>query len=271
MLILRFLRSAARAESGFTLIELVVAMLISGVIVVVLLTVLTFTTTQTSLLTEKVQSNRTGRETMTKVLDELHSACIASGSTGYYPVREGSTPSKLIFYNAYSKQPAISSASESPSEGVYKHEITFTESSGKLVDSPVPSSSVSAWPALTFGSAKPAVLLGENLSKTPAPPSESEPAPPPLPIFEYLEYSEAGASTSSETAGLDTLEQIPWESKEVLTEKQAQKVAAVLVRFTASPAGHNQKLNRSISLSSQVTFAFTSPNAENTISAVPCE
>jgi prepilin-type N-terminal cleavage/methylation domain-containing protein len=261
MLISRLLRSCARAESGFTLIELVVAMLISGVIVVVLLTVLTFTTRQTSLLTERVQSNRTGRQTMTKVLDELHSACIASGSTGYYPVREGSTPTKLIFYNAYSKQPAIPSASENSSEGVYKHEIEFNESKGTLLDQSYASTSVSAWPKPVFpATATSRLLLGENLSMTPA-----------TPIFEYMEYSEAGASTSSETAGLDTLEPIPWESKQVLTEKQAQKVAAVLVSFTASPTGHNQKLNRSISLSSQVTFAFTSPNAESTISAVPCE
>ena len=264
MLMLRLLRSAPRDQSGFTLIELVVAMLISGVIVVVLLTVLTFTTKQTSLLTEKVQSNRTGRQTMTKLLDELHSACIASGSTGYYPVREGSTPTKLIFYNAYSKQPAISSASESPSEGVYKHEIEFNESKGTLLDKFYGSTSVSAWPKPVFPETTTSqLLLGENLSKTPGTPA--------TPIFQYLKYSAAGASTSSETTGLQTLEPIKYEKEEKLSEKQAPEVAAVLVSFTASPTGHNLQFNRGISLSSQVTFAFTSPNAESTISAVPCE
>jgi prepilin-type N-terminal cleavage/methylation domain-containing protein len=260
MLTLRILRSAAREESGFTLIELVVAMLISGVIVVVLLTVLKVTTEQTSVVTEKVQATRTGRQTMTKVLDELHSACIASGSTGYFPVQAGSTPNKLIFYNAYSKQAAIPSASENASEGVYKHEIVFNESKGTLIDTSIPTTSVSSWPEFkSFGTPAPHTL-GENLSKT----SSS-------PIFEYFRYKETGGAISSETNGLETLEPITPESKEELSGKQAPEVAAVLVRFTASPTSHIQKFNRAISLSSEVTFAFTSPSAESTINDSPCE
>jgi prepilin-type N-terminal cleavage/methylation domain-containing protein len=271
MLTLRRLRSATRDESGFTLIELVVAMLISGVIVVVLLTVLTFTTRQTSLLTEKVQSNRTGRQTMTKVLDELHSACIASGSTGYYPVRAESTPAKLIFYNAYSKQAAISSASESASEGVYRHEIELNASKGTLVDKAFPSTSVSAWPEVSFGTTSTPYTLGENLSDT----VEVIEGPPKvettLPMFRYYKYAKTASSTSSPTTGLESLELIPLATGEKLTSTQAAEVASVLITFTASPTGHSQKLNRAISLSSQVTFAFTSPNSESTISAVPCE
>jgi prepilin-type N-terminal cleavage/methylation domain-containing protein len=261
MLIPRFLRGVARDESGFTLIELVVAMLISGVIVVVLLTILSFTTRQTSLLTEKVQSTRTGRQTMTKVLDELHSACLASGYTGYYPVRAESTPTKLIFYNAYSKQAAIPSASENAAEGVYKHELVFNEAKGTLVDNSSPSTSVSAWPEPAFSkSATSHITLGENLSKTAG-----------TPVFKYFKYAKAASSTSSSTAGLGTFEAEPFSSGEVLSASQAAEVASVLVSFTASPSSHNQELNRSISLSSQVTFAFTSPSAESTISDSPCE
>jgi prepilin-type N-terminal cleavage/methylation domain-containing protein len=260
MLTIRLLRAATRDESGFTLIELVVAMLISGVIVVVLLTVLTFTTSQTSLLTEKVQSTRTGRQTMTKVLDELHSACLASGYTGYYPVRAESTPTKLIFYNAYSKQAAIPSAEENPAEGVYKHELVFNEASGTLVDNSYPSISVSAWPKPTFSSTKTKRILGENLSKTAG-----------TPIFKYFKYAKAASSTSSATAGLETFEPAEFSTGEELSEAQAAEVASVLVSFTARPSSHNQKLNRSISLSSQMTFAFTSPSAESTISDSPCE
>jgi prepilin-type N-terminal cleavage/methylation domain-containing protein len=259
MLTIRLLRAAARDESGFTLIELVVAMLISGVIVVVLLTVLTFTTSQTSLLTEKVQSTRTGRQTMTKVLDEMHSACLASGYTGYYPVRAESTPTKLIFYNAYSKQAAIPSASENAAEGVYKHELVFNEATGTLVDKSYPSTSVSAWPEVSFGTST-SHTLGENLSKTAG-----------TPIFKYFKYAKAANSTSSSTAGLETFEEAEFGAGEKLEKQQASEVASVLVSFTARPSSHNQKLNRSISLSSQVTFAFTSPSAESTISDSPCE
>jgi|HubBroStandDraft_2_1064218.scaffolds.fasta_scaffold15791_2 prepilin-type N-terminal cleavage/methylation domain-containing protein len=271
MLIPRLLRAMARDDSGFTLIELVVAMLISGVIVVVLLTVLTFTTRQTSLLTEKVQATRTGRQTLTKVLDELHSACLASGYTGYYPVRAESTPSTLIFYNAYSKQDAIPSASESAAEGVYEHELVFNEATGKLVDNSYPSTSVSAWPVPTFSKTPTSRLLGENLSST----VEVVEGPPKketvVPTFQYFKYAKAASSTSSSTAGLETLEPMKLSAGEKLSEAQASEVTSVLVSFTASPSSHNHKLGRGISLSSQVTFAFTSPSAESTISDSPCE
>lgn len=261
MLTLRSLHSATREESGFTLIELVVAMLISGVIVVVLLTVLTFTTRQTSLVTEKVQATRTGRQTMTKVLDELHSACLGSGYAEYFPVREGSTASKLIFYNAYSKQPAVPSASESPSEGVYKHEIEFNAAKDQLIDKVYPSTSVSAWPVVSFSTAT-THYLGENLTQT----VEEGKG---VPVFQYYKYAAAASSSSSTTKGLQTLE--PITSGTGFTKGEAAEVAAVVVTFTALPSSHNKEFNRGISFSSQMSFAYTSPSSESTISDQPCE
>jgi prepilin-type N-terminal cleavage/methylation domain-containing protein len=270
MLILRLLRYASREQGGFTLIELVVAMLISGVIVVVLLTVLTFTTRQTSLLTEKVQATRTGRQTMTKVIDELHSACISSGISEYYPVREGSNPTKLIFDNAYSKQASIPSASENASEGVYQHEIVFNEKEGTLVDNAFASTSVSAWPVVSFASTSTKHLLGENLSQTPEK-NEKTGKTEPGPVFKYYKYAQTATSTSSTTKGLETLVPIEYETTKGLEKEQAAEVAAVLVSFTASPSSHNKEFNRTFSLSSQVTFAFTSPSSETPISDSPCE
>jgi prepilin-type N-terminal cleavage/methylation domain-containing protein len=263
MLTLRFLRSAARDDSGFTLIELSIAMLISGVIIVVLLTVLTFTTRQTSLVTEKVQATRTGRQTMTKLLDELHSACLGSGYTGYFPVQKESTASNLIFYNAYSKQPAVSSASESAAEGVYKHEIEFNESKSQLLDKIYPSTSVSAWPTVSFGTST-THYLGENVSRTVEGGEKIQ-------VFQYYKYAPAASSSSSTTKGLQTLEAMPLKEGEVLTEKEASEVAAVVITFTALPSSHNKELNRGISMSSQMTFAYTSPSSESTISDQPCE
>jgi prepilin-type N-terminal cleavage/methylation domain-containing protein len=265
MLTLRFLRSVARDDGGFSLIELVVAMLISGVIIVVLLTVLTFTTRQTSLVTEKVQATRTGRQTMTKVLDELHSACLGSGYAGYFPVQEKSTASKLIFYNAYSKLPAVPSASENAAEGVYKHEIEFNEAKGQLIDKTSPSTSVSEWPKVSFGTAT-THDLGENLAKTFETNEKGEKGAE-VPIFQYYKYAPTG-STSSATKGLQTLELIKGTE---LNSTEASEVAAVTVTFTALPSSHNKEFNRGISLSSQMTFAYTSPSSESTISDQPCE
>jgi len=249
-------RLPAGGEQGFTLLELLVAMLVSVVIVTVVVTILLFTTNQTSLITEKVAATRAGRTTMTKIIDELHSACIASGSTGYYPVRAGSSAATLIFYNAYAKQ-----AAESSSEGVYEHRITLNETTHKLIDTSYPSSSVSAWPVVTFSTTPTSRTLGENISPTTG-----------TPLFEYYEYAKTASSTSSSSAAVGTLNPISITGNATLTAAQAADVAAVAVSFTASPTNKlNQQLNRSVNLSSQTTFAFTAPSSESTIEDSPCE
>jgi prepilin-type N-terminal cleavage/methylation domain-containing protein len=267
-------RVAAGDDSGFTLIELIVAMLISGVIVVVLLAFLSTTTTQTTTLSEKVQSTRLGRQTMTKVLDELHSACIASGSTGYYPVREKSTATTLYFDNAYSKQAAIPSASESASEGVYEHRLTFEEGTkkiGPLVDYSYPSTSLSAWPVPTINKAAPSThRLGENLAETTQTVEKVEKI---VPFFQYYKYATAASSTTSSTAGVGTLA-LMTPPTSGFSAAEAQEVAAVDISFTAFPAFPStltKEPNRAVPVSSQVTFAFTAPSAEGKIEDSPCE
>lgn len=75
------------AEQGFSLIELLVAMLSSIVVLFTLYAVFNFTLNQETRVTEVVQTDQVGRTAMTNVVEELHSGC-----TGEAPIQQPSAP-----------------------------------------------------------------------------------------------------------------------------------------------------------------------------------
>ncbi len=91
-------------ESGFSLIELLVAMITGIVITFALFAVLNITTDQASRLTNYAQATQQGRLAMTKIVDALHSACVTHG---FAPIVPGSGESELLFVNAYSEEAVI--------------------------------------------------------------------------------------------------------------------------------------------------------------------
>jgi Tfp pilus assembly protein PilW len=246
----------ARSERGFTLIETLVAMVTGLIVTGALFAILEVSLHQNARITDKVQADQVSRSTMNKVVDALHSACLAPG---FAPVQAGSTANKLIFDNAYSAKATIPNASEgtaeSVAEGVYKHEFEFIPASNRLEDTAIPSTSTTSWPVIVFSGTPKKTVLGEHISQTGA-----------TPVFQYLKYSTKSSSESANTA-VSTLESVA----APITSITAPEVASVIVSFTASPSDANTKLNRSAELSSQVTFAFSAPGAETPISDAPCE
>jgi Tfp pilus assembly protein PilW len=247
----------ARSERGFTLIETLVAMVTGLVVTGALFAILEVSLHQNARITDKVQADQVSRNTMNKVVDALHSACL---SPGFTPVQSGSTANKLIFQNAYSSKAAIPSASEgtaeSVAEGAYKHEMELETSTGKLIDKAYPSTSISAWPTIVYSTTAKTTVLGEHISQTGS-----------TPVFEYLRYKKA-SNSESENVPIGTLEAI---SPPTASATAAKEVAAIVVSFNTSPSDANTKLNRSVDLKSQVTFAFSAPGAETPVSDAPCE
>jgi Tfp pilus assembly protein PilW len=238
----------AGGEHGFTLIETLVAM-ISGVVVTgATFSILIVALHQTSRITDSVQATQLGRTTMTRVIDELHSACIARKFT---PVQEGSSASKLIFVNAYSKESVIKKTE------VYEHELEWSSATQKLTDTVTPASS-GEWPNFTFAATPTKTVLGEHIAEGVGN----------TPIFKYYKYGETYSSSSSKPVSTLTEMTIPSGG---MKATEATNVAAVLVSFTTKPIDGQTALSRSAEFSNQYTFAFGAPSSETTIVDGPCQ
>ncbi len=238
-------------ESGFTLIELLVAMVTGIIVTGALFAILEVSMHQTARVTDVTQANQLGRSTMTHIVDELHSACIAAE---HPPIMEKSEGSKLIFQDAYSEKAEIPSA--------HKDEITWTPGTGTMVDKTYLSTGGS-WPNFTFpATATPSagVIIGEHISQTENAKKE------PVPIFQYFAYTTK--SSTSPTAPSTTLSETPL-TVPFTNEEAAHKAASVLISFKAAPTSN--VTSRAIELSNQVTFAFSAPAAESPVEGAPCE
>ena len=255
---LSHLRRRAGDERGFTLIEVLVAMVTGVIVTGALFAILDFSVKQTGRLSEVSQVAQTSGTAMTHVVDELHSACL---SPGYAPVKAGSTATKLIFVNAYF--PETNEKAEAEYKFVRKDELEYV-STGKLTDAlsrATGEETEGEFPWKASGT----TTLAEGISPFGGISTE--------PVFRYYEYSLSSSSGTSE-AGASTLKEM---TITTLTAAQASKVASVTVSFRTSPTKKEAALSKAseaglpVDLRTQTTFAFSAPNSESTISAAPCE
>lgn len=247
----RFRRRLLSDTAGFTLIELLVAMVAGIVVIGALYTILEVSLVQSTKVANETYAGQLGRTAMTKIVDELHNACISSEFTPVQSTEkagEKSSGTKLIFINTYSKTP-VPTVKEA-----YRHEIVWSAESGSttrgtLTDN-LRQGASGAWPNISTWAAATKELIGSHISLV-----NSK-------IFTYDKYG----TSSSEAKG--ALEEI---KSEELTEKSASEVAAVEVNFGAAASTANASLERSITLSDLVTFAFSAPSQETPIKDGPCQ
>ncbi len=257
----------ARRDQGFTLIETLVAMLTGLIVTFALFAILEVSLRQTSRLTERTQAAQLGRSTMTKMVDELHAACIAPKFT---PVVKESNGSRLIFVNSYY---AKATSEEATTAKTVEH--MFLYSAAKTASQPAHSiaefsyaSTSGTWPNYKYSETatkvgtKEAAILGENIY----PISES------APIFRYYKYNnKATSSTSTPLSDLESTPMVIASEKEGLTVMQAPEVASVKINFNGGPSNGSTVADRGQELSSQVLFSFSVPSAETPVEAFPCE
>jgi type II secretory pathway component PulJ len=238
--------------SGFTLIETLVAMISSTVVVGALFAIFIVALHQTARTSGRVEATELGNTTMTRLVDELHSACIVREFT---PIREKSNANELIFVSGVGTEALLGKA--------YLHRVVYSESEHTLVEKTWPNVSTSSWPGFEFSeSGTPTtVRIGEHITQDKAG-SEA------VPVFQYYGYAKNYNSTNA----VSTLETTPLEDKTSagLEKANAAKAAAVFINFTAGASQYKQ-YNPTIELSNQVTLAFTAPTAETPILQKPCE
>jgi len=270
MLISPTASSAVRDERGFTLIEVLVALITGLIVTMALFSVLEFSMNQTTRLSDITQANQLGRTTMTHIVDELHSACL---SAGFNPIQESSTESKLVFVTGYSAEAEVPSVLGEKG-GVRKEEIEWNSVEGKMWDKSYAGTGTESKGNYTFSESSTKTLIGENISQS----VESSGKKEAIPIFKYFAYATKPSSGATEAAS--TIEEAkPLTKGGVAIGKEAENAASVLISFNTATRDRNVLLggnakvssDRSADLSSQVTFAFSAPSSEATIKAGPCE
>jgi Tfp pilus assembly protein PilW len=245
----RRLTSTLRAQDGASLLELVVAMAIASIIMIAIVGLLEFTTTQASRINERVQADRLGRAAMTRIVEELHSSCTgfgsqavqAPGTTPAAPL-EPIGPTNLWYVSAYGSSTSKSAVEKT----VYLHDISWAEEAkkngqGTLTDYSFesvagsgPGTTTGNWtfPTLEAAKAQKRVLATKV---TPVTISGTKT------LFQYYSLS------TSTGAFTQVTEKIP-------AEATASKIAKVAISFSQAPEGGQTKLARAVSFNDAVVL-----------------
>lgn len=240
-------------ESGISLVELLVAMISALVVMGAIAGLLIVSQHQTAILSDVGQATQYGRTAMTRIVDELHSSCIAKE---FAPVQKESTSSKLILVDAYSKEAEIKSG-----ERTREDIITFNSEKRTLTDETIPSSG-GEWPTFTFGGTPSTAIIGSNISET-------KQGARSVPVFTYYEYKKAPEPDGG-TEASTTLKEVASVPALGFSETEAKAIAGVGITFTAAPASGRETVGRSVNLNTLATLAFSAPNTEAEVKDGPC-
>lgn len=224
-------------ERGYTLVELMVGIMISGLVLAAIMAMVQVATGNQHRVSEHVIANQRGRPAMNRIVDRLHSACVAPGLA---PVREGSTDSSLIVYSK-------SGSAVSPTPDRY----VFAFADGKLTETTAPGTGTepSDW---SFGSASDPYLLADGVTN-----DELGEPPAAVPVFRYFAY-EGGqvASTPLSTP---------------LSKDDAETVVQVEIAFTVAPRdGAVADASAPVSLSDSATLRIEPASEDSAQVNLPC-
>ncbi len=164
--------------AGFMLIETLVAMISAIVVTGALFAILIVSLHQTTRISNQVQATQLGRTTMTRMVDELHSACIAKEFT---PIQVESSENELIFISGVGTEAVLNKA--------YLHKIAYSSSEGTLVEKTWASNG-GEWPSFTFNEAATPTTrrIGEYISQSERWRQKSRP----LPVLQLRDQLELG-------------------------------------------------------------------------------
>jgi Prokaryotic N-terminal methylation motif len=248
-------RVVLRDEHGFTLVELLVAMVAGVVVVFALVALMTISLHQETQITDRVQDDRAGRSAMNVMLEELHSSCTGFGSVAIQapsttPVSPLAAigPLNLWFLSAYGN----STSGAASVEKVVEHDITWSatktsntkEALGTLYDYSFTGSGESPnwlFGTLSTANAKKRVVLATNV----VPGAEST-------IFHYYRYD-----TTPTDATYGKL--VPVAASEVATYAANRKIAQVTISYSQAPEDGDTRAGHVASFNGSAVLRLTPP------------
>lgn len=256
-------RHQFRSEQGFTLVELLVAMVGGIVVLMAALTILDVSLHQTTRTFSLVDATARAEPAFEALENELHSACFADNET---PIQSGSSGTSLIF---------VSSVGNAASPVATWHEIDF--SGGKLTDNSYAASEqeTGGTPTWTRGSLESSRVVLTNVGQSTNTSTNTAIAP-----FQYFAYQVApGTDAGGNNYEIlpDGISPVPGTSTTVynplvtgtqtLSSTQAASAAEVLITIVVGPAGQNNENTNLNNVNDTVTDAVTlrlTPAANNT-------
>ena len=232
----RLLTARLRDERGFTLVEVMVALVIGIVVSTATLAIVIVSVHLGSNYTDRVDANQQGRLAMEKITQALNSSCVTPNQA---PVLAASTATSITFYSGQNDAP-----------GPIPNKITIS------IASPGPA---------------PLLMTTQPLTGTPpnwtatgtaqvftlafwAAPSGSKP------VFQYFGYTSGGIVST-----------IPFSlAAGGLTAAQAAATAMVGINYQVLPTDNWSASGRAVDFSDSVVFRLTPPSSAPNAANLPC-
>lgn len=234
-----------RSEKGFTLVELMVGMVATMTILLGITSLVRMSTTSQDRVAERVAANQKIRPVMTKLIDTLHSACIAPGIS---PVQAGSSGTAMTVLSKHG-----SAVQPVPDKRTFTYNgppaNTLTEAVYAVTGGTIPNWTFSATPSPN----PPRTLLtGVSQGAVGAPPVA-------VPVFRYYAYSG------------DTMNPTPLTTP--LSATDAARTAFVSIVLAVAPRDNvtgPEQLNRS-TLADTANLTLESASDASGVVNMPCE
>ena len=225
-------RVGLRAEAGFTLIELMVAMLLAIIVSAATLAIVITSVHLTSNYDDRVEATQQGRDAMLEISQALNSSCVAAAVA---PILPASDNSDVWFYSSLTD-----AATVKPSE-------VWIQYTGAALVMKTYAWASGASPSWVFATTPTTFVLLANAAQVGS-----------TPVFQYFGYGSAGALATTAYPVTTTL------------GTSAATTAEVQINFQAIPSDGWTALSRPASFSDAVVLRLSAASNQTGVLNLPC-
>jgi len=222
-----------RSETGFTLIELMVALVIGMVVSTATLAIVITSVHLSANYNDRVDATQQGRTAMLKIVQALNSSCVSSAVA---PILSSSDSNNIVFYSLLGDAP-----------GLNPNKVVVSLTGGSLVMTTYPYVSGSAPNWVFSGTASSTFTLLQYAQAIPS-----------TAVFQYFGYGSGGALSTTAYSTSPNL------------GSNAATTAEVKINFVANPSDNWTALNRTESISDTVVLRLSTASGASSATNLPC-